>query len=348
MQSIDQYQTKARIQAEFLDQYKTNFAEKISPHFPLRPFSIKTLQVNVGKKCNQTCLHCHVDASPLRQEMMSEETVFACLKVLQENSDIEILDITGGAPELNVHFKTLVIEAKKLGKHIIDRCNLTILEVPDYEYLYGFLSENGVEIIASLPHFSALTTNKQRGNGVFENSIKALRKLNTLGYGIENGNKSENSILTGVSPLPLHLVYNPNGFFLSGSQTELEKEFKLHLSREFGIVFNNLYCLNNMPISRYLDTLIKRDKYQDYMETLVNAFNPATISGLMCRSMISVSYDGKLYDCDFNQMLEMPVTTVPHIKEFTREKFLARDIRVSSHCFGCTAGAGSSCGGVIG
>lgn len=308
------------------------FAEKISPHFPLRPNSIRTLQVNVGKKCNQACRHCHVDASPARTEMMTAETAATCIAVLRNNPEIEILDLTGGAPEMNPSFRKMVVEAKKLGKHIIDRCNLTILEVHGYEYLYEFLRDHQVEVIASLPFYSAANTDSQRGVGVFNTSITALRKLNQLGYG---------------ETLPLQLVYNPNGFFLSAPQAGLEKEFKEQLQSRFDIRFHNLYCINNMPIHRFLDSLIKRGKYQEYMEVLVNAYNPATLSGLMCRNQISVGYDGQLYDCDFNQMLDMTMSGVNHISEFNRERILNRTIEIGNHCYGCTAGAGSSCGGEI-
>ena len=231
---------------------------------------------------------------------------------------------------MHPHFKYLVRESRALGKHIIDRCNLTILEEPDYAFLYDFLCEQKVEITASLPHFSEATTNKQRGNGVFTSSIKALQKLNALGFGKE---------------LPLNLVYNPNGFYLSSSQAQLESEFKLKLKEQFGIEFHHLYCINNMPINRFLETLIRRGKFQEYMDLLSSAFNPGTLQGLMCRQQISVGYDGSVYDCDFNQMLEMKSEPVSHISEFSLHDFLSRTIRVGNHCYGCTAGAGSSCGG---
>jgi radical SAM/Cys-rich protein len=209
---------------------------------------------------------------------------------------------------------------------------LTILEEPGFEFLYDFLLEQKVEITASLPHFSEGPTNKQRGNGVFSTSIKALQKLNAMGYGKD---------------LPLNLVYNPNGFFLSSSQSQLESEFKIRLKGDYGIVFHNLYCINNMPISRFLETLIRRGKFQEYMDLLTGAFNPGTLPGLMCRQQISVGYDGAVYDCDFNQMLELKSEPVSHVSEFSSAEFMSRTIRVGNHCFGCTAGAGSSCGGEI-
>lgn len=306
------------------------FRTKVLDLGALSPIALRTFQINIGKKCNQACVHCHVDASPARTESMSLETMNACLKVIRETAGIEVVDITGGAPEMHPLFKYLVQECRALGKHVIDRCNLTILEEPEFAFLYSFLSEHKVEITASLPHFSEATTNKQRGNGVFSASIKALQKLNALGYG---------------KRLPLNLVYNPNGFYLSASQSQLESEFKIKLKGLYGIEFHNLYCINNMPINRFLETLIRRGKFQEYMDLLVDAFNPATLNGLMCRQQISVGYDGSIYDCDFNQMLEMKSEPVSHISEFSQTGFLSRSIRVANHCFGCTAGAGSSCGG---
>jgi radical SAM/Cys-rich protein len=308
-----------------------SFGEML-PTGSLTPLSLRVFQVNLGKRCNQACRHCHVDASPARTETMSREIMDSCLKALRETDGFGIVDITGGAPEMNPDFRYLAREARALGKHVIDRCNLTILEEPGYEYLYGFLAGQKVEIIASLPHFSAAATDRQRGAGVFAASITALRKLNALGYGKD---------------LPLNLVYNPNGFFLASSQAQLESEFKARLGDEFGVVFNELYCINNMPISRFLETLVRRGKFQEYMDLLAGAYNPGTLDGLMCRHQISVGYDGAVYDCDFNQMLEMKSDPVSHIGEFSAEAFLARTIRVADHCFGCTAGSGSSCGGEI-
>lgn len=298
----------------------------------LTALSLSTFQINVGKKCNQACSHCHVDASPTRTEMMSRETAESCLRIIGKLDEIETVDITGGAPEINKNFGYIVTESRRLGKHVIDRCNLTILEEPGFEHLYQFLTDNEVEIVASLPHFDQAHTDRQRGEGVFDKSIIALKKLNELGYGRK---------------LPLNLVYNPAGLFLSAPQKQLEREFKENLKRKFGIVFDNLYCINNLPINRYLARLKQLGKFETYMEILVNAFNPATLDGLMCRHQISVGYDGQIYDCDFNQMLDMTVKAVAHVDSFDYQKFIDRRIETANHCFGCTAGSGSSCGGEI-
>lgn len=320
-------------QLQTLSTYGSAFAKREPLQGGLKPLGLKTLQINVGKRCNQACVHCHVDASPVRTETMSEEVASACLRVMAEHPEIETVDITGGAPELNAQFARLVTGARSLGKKVIDRCNLTILEEPGQEGLYDFLKDNQVEIVASLPHFSAANTNRQRGAGVFETSIKALRKLNAIGYG---------------KTLPLSLVYNPNGYFLTASQTELEREFKAQLERQYDIFFNNLYCINNMPISRFLESLLRRGRFDEYMDLLANAFNPATLDGLMCRHQISVGYDGYLYDCDFNQMLELRLAEpIGHITNFNLPGLMKRNIRLHNHCFGCTAGAGSSCSGQI-
>ncbi|MCK4893798.1 MAG: arsenosugar biosynthesis radical SAM protein ArsS [Calditrichia bacterium] len=294
--------------------------------------SFITFQLNIGKRCNQACRHCHVGASPIRTEMMSRQTMDRCLEIIAKTESIEIVDITGGAPEMNEHFTYLVNECKKLGKHVIDRCNLTILEEPGYEHLYDFLSDNNVEIIASLPYFRKSHTDMQRGRGVFEKSITSLTKLNALGFG--NGKV-------------LNLVYNPAGAFLSAGQPALEREFKENLSRQYNISFNNLYCINNMPLDRFLRSLIRAEKLDEYMELLKNYFNPATLGGLMCRHQISVSYNGYVYDCDFNQILDLRAKPVSHINDFDYEVFISRKIRTANHCFGCTAGAGSSCIGEI-
>jgi len=234
--------------------------------------------------------------------------------------------------EMNPHFHYLVEESKKADKHVIDRCNLTILEMPGYEHLYDFLAKNEVEIIASLPHFTESSTDKQRGKGVFQKSITALKKLNELGYGDE---------------LPLNLVYNPVGTCLSGCQEKLEKEFKQNLQKDFGVKFTNLYCLNNLPINRYLDSLVRTNKFNEYMQTLVHNFSLKNVEGLMCRDQVSVSWDGYIYDCDFNQMLEIKSSPISHIKQFNYKQFISRNIKTANHCFGCTAGSGSSCGGAI-
>ncbi|MCK5125606.1 MAG: arsenosugar biosynthesis radical SAM protein ArsS [candidate division Zixibacteria bacterium] len=323
-------------QLKILGQSPASFARYVENNVihdgRLTALSLKTIQINVGKLCNQACTHCHVDASPIRTENITRETAELCLKVIAEVEDIETVDLTGGAPEMNENFTFLVEESKRMGKHVIDRCNLTILEHKEYGHLYDFLTNNQVEIVASLPHYSGALTDRQRGRGVFGRSIEALKKLNHKGYGTD---------------LPLNLVYNPNGIYLAAPQKQLEREFKEQLQRHHGVVFSNLYTINNLPINRFLAALIRAAKYDTYMETLVNAFNPATLDGLMCRHQISVAYDGQVYDCDFNQMLDLTAQPVNHIRDFNYDSFMARRITVNNHCFGCTAGAGSSCGGEI-
>lgn len=316
-------------QLDSLGSFPFSFSTKAGE---LSAISFRTFQVNIGKWCNQACKHCHVDASPKRTERMSSELIHTCTTLIRSIPSIEVVDITGGAPEAHPDFKYLVRESKNAGKHIIDRCNLTILEEEEFPDLYDFLAENNVEIVASLPHFARSRTDTQRGRGVFDTSIKALQKLNQLGYG---------------KKISLSLVYNPTGLFLSGAQSQLEREFKEVLFSQYGIIFNNLYCINNMPINRFLQSLIKANKFDEYMNLLTNSFNPNTLEGLMCRHQISVGYDGAVYDCDFNQMLELKSEPIGHISEFDFNSFLFRRIRVANHCFGCTAGSGSSCGGEL-
>lgn len=325
---------KLEKQHAILQSYPDSFASRIANGNgnQLGALSFTTFQVNVGKRCNQACVHCHVDASPTRTEMMSRATAERCVELIASLPSVTTVDITGGAPEIHPVFRYLVEESRKLGKRVIDRCNLTILEVESFGWLYEFLPTHQVEIIASLPHYAPSNTDKMRGDGVYEASITALKKLNALGYG---------------SRLPLHLVYNPVGLFLSAPQQELEREFKSQLQRRHGIVFDNLYCINNLPISRFLAFLHREGKFEQYMDTLSNAYNPATIDGLMCRHQISVGYDGQIYDCDFNQMLGMTTERVSHIDHFDLQAFMARSIKLGNHCYGCTAGAGSSCGGSI-
>lgn len=316
------------------------FSQKIGEfgYAPLRPTGIEIFQVNIGKLCNQTCAHCHVDAGPDKKtENMSRETLEICLDILKKYPSINTVDITGGAPEMNPHFRWFVEESRKLGKKVMDRCNLTIIESnKKYHDLPAWFAENKVQIVSSLPHFSKTRTDAQRGDGVFEDSIAALQKLNAVGYG-QMG-----------SGLSLDLVYNPSGAFLPGSQAGLEHEFKQQLQRRYGIVFNNLYAITNMPISRFLDYLLESGNYESYMETLVNAFNPATVAGVMCRNTISVSWDGYLHDCDFNQMLGLKVAASgTHVRDFDFEQLINRSIVLNQHCYGCTAGAGSSCGGEV-
>jgi radical SAM/Cys-rich protein len=303
-------------------------------HQPLRAQSIEVLQINVGKRCNQTCAHCHVDAGPGRKEVMTREVMEACLRFLEENP-IPTLDITGGAPELHPNFREIVERARGMGRHVMDRCNLTITLLPNYAYLPEFLARHQVEIVASLPSYAEKQTDAQRGEGVFSDSIRALQRLNELGYGQEG------------SGLVLNLVTNPTGAFMPGNQASLEKDWKRQLKRRYGIEFSNLYTITNMPISRYLEFLQRSGNLESYMEKLVTAFNPATVDGLMCRMMISVGWDGRLYDCDFNQMLEMGIEAEAgeSIVEANLERIMTRRIAVGAHCYGCTAGGGSSCGG---
>jgi radical SAM/Cys-rich protein len=305
----------------------------------LKPVQLEIFQLNIGKLCNQTCAHCHVDAGPDKKvENMSRQTLEKCLEIIKSIPTLHTVDITGGAPEMNPNFRWFVEECSKLGKKVINRCNLTIIVAnKKYNDLPQFFAKNKVHLVSSLPYFSKSRTDSQRGDGVFEDSIKALKMLNEIGYG-----KSESS-------LQLDLVYNPSGAFLPASQETLQAEFKRQLKRKFDIEFNSLFAITNLPISRFLDYLIQTDNYSDYMQMLVDAFNPATINGLMCRNMISVSWDGFIYDCDFNQMLDMKVETNDsnHIDNFNLNTLRERTIVLNQHCYGCTAGAGSSCGGEI-
>lgn len=312
------------------------FEEKLAEHGvpELRAADIAVLQINVGKKCNQACKHCHVDAGPNRTEEMTSETADQVIAALR-NSNIRTLDITGGAPELNANFERLITEAKKLGRHVIVRCNLTVLLLPEKLHLPKFYRDNKVEVFSSLPYFLADRTDAQRGVGVFDRSLEAIKILNDLGY--------------GKTDLMLHLVYNPVGAYLPPSQHELERDFKREMMTRYGLVFNSLYTITNMPIKRYLDYLHRSGNYERYMEKLISSFNPATTEALMCRNMVSVSWDGKLYDCDFNQMLEMEVepSAGRTIADFNAALLSNRPIQTGLHCFGCTAGTGSSCGGAI-
>ncbi len=304
-----------------------------SDMLPLRPTGLEILQINVGKLCNQTCRHCHVDAGPDRREVMPDTVADACLRVF-ETMHIPTLDITGGAPELHPRFRDLVIRATALGRTVIDRCNLTILTLPAFDDLPAFLARHGVEVVASLPSPSQKQTDAQRGDGVFERSIVALKRLNAHGYGVDPA-------------LRLHLITNPVGAFLPGNQATLEADWKQVLQRQHGIFFDRLYTITNMPISRFLEYLEDSGNLDDYMERLVRAYNPAPPSAVMCRNTLSVGWDGTLYDCDFNQMLEMPVAPgAPRtIFEFDAAALASRPIATGPHCFGCTAGTGSSCGG---
>jgi radical SAM/Cys-rich protein len=326
-------------QIELLDSTAIPAFEEVLARHGMSPLEteghIEVLQVNVGKLCNQSCHHCHVDAGPDRREVMSRQTAEQVVELLRRHP-IPTLDITGGAPELNPHFRWLVEQARALGRHVIDRCNLTVLRVRGQSDLPEFLARNGVEVIASLPSFRKSGTDTQRGDGVFDKSIEALRRLNEVGYG--RGGE-----------LRLGLVHNPVGAFLPGSQSSLERDYKRALERDHGVSFDALYTITNMPISRFLEFLERSGNLERYMQLLLQSFNPSAARGVMCRTYISVGWDGRLYDCDFNQMLEMPVD---HGAPDTLSRLLAsgrleRRIRTARHCFGCTAGAGSSCAGAV-
>lgn len=305
--------------------------------YPLKPTGAQIFQVNVGKMCNQVCKHCHVDAGPDRKEIMTRETMQQCLDALKANPQLSTVDLTGGAPEMNPDFRWFVEEIRKLGRHVIVRCNLTIiLANKKYYDLPQFYKDNNIEVVSSLPSYTRDRTDRQRGDGVFEDSIKALQMLNEIGYGKEG---------TGLT---LNLVYNPAGAFMPPSQQSLENEYRKALKDSFGISFNNLFAITNLPISRFLDYLLQSGNYEKYMEKLVNAYNPVAAANVMCRSTISISWDGYLYDCDFNQMLDLKVDCgSKHISQFNTEMLNGRNIVVNQHCFGCTAGSGSSCGGAV-
>ena len=303
---------------------------------PLRSTGITVFQINVGKLCNQICRHCHVDAGPDRTERMSRETAELCMQALAQ-TDIPTVDITGGAPELNPHFRWLVEQARGLKRHVMDRCNHSVLLLPSQADLAEFLATHRVEIIASLPYYKGPQTDAQRGEGVFDKSMEGLRRLNRLGYGAPD------------SGLVLNLVQNPVGAFLPPKQDAIESQFRKELRAKHGVEFNRLYTITNMPISRFLEFLIESDNYEAYMARLANAFNPAAAAGVMCRYTLSVGWDGTLYDCDFNQMLDLPVGAgAPrHIRDFNPAQLQQRIIVTGNHCYGCTAGSGSSCGGAV-
>jgi radical SAM/Cys-rich protein len=314
-----------------------NFARMLAKQsLTLQHGKTEVLQVNVGKLCNLTCVHCHVNAGPNRKEIMTRETIDRVLHWLAK-SDIRAVDITGGAPEMVPDFRYFIERVKALDRHVIDRCNLTILLDPGHEDLAKFLAGHEVEVIASMPCYTAGNVNAQRGEGVFEASIKALQLLNSLGYGSDPA-------------LPLQLVYNPNGAFLPGPQAELEADYKRELKQHFGIVFNNLYTITNLPIARFASYLKHNDLLADYMMLLKEAFNPQTVEGLMCRNTINVSWTGEVFDCDFNQMLKMQWRDRDrglYLWDINPATVENREILVGDHCFGCTAGAGSSCGGAL-
>ncbi|MBL0312126.1 MAG: arsenosugar biosynthesis radical SAM protein ArsS [Holophagaceae bacterium] len=303
---------------------------------PLSRRAVEILQINVGRYCNQACAHCHVEAGPLRTERMTLDTAQRILELAADSSALHTLDLTGGAPELHEVFRPLVEGARRLGMQVIDRCNLTVLFEPGQEHLAQYLADNQVQVVASLPCYSRVNVDKQRGNGVFDLSIRALQRLNELGYGIPG------------SGLDLDLVFNPQGVSLPPPQAALELEYKQHLAEDFGIRFNRLFAITNMPIKRFREQLRRENRESQYMGKLAAAFNPETVPNVMCRNLLSVSWDGRIYDCDFNQMLDLPegggatVWTIDSLDEFSGSKITTGD-----HCLGCTAGCGSSCGGSL-
>ena len=301
----------------------------------LKAGHVQILQVNLGKLCNMTCRHCHVDAGPDRREVMTRETIDACLRLL-EHSEIGTLDLTGGAPEMNPQFTHAVETASRLGRHIIDRCNLTILTLPRYAHMPAFLAQHKVEVVASLPCYLEENVDAQRGDHAFSRSIEALQLLNNLGYGMPG------------SGLDLTLVYNPVGPSLPPEQSKLEADYRQQLRSRYGIEFTRLITITNMPISRFLEDLVDSGRYEEYMMKLTNAFNPGAVAGLMCLNTLSVSWDGRLYDCDFNQMLDLGIAgAAANICDLEAATLAGRPIVTGRHCFGCTAGAGSGCQGAI-
>ena len=317
----------------------SKFAEKLKEtnQFPLKPNTLEILQINLGYMCNQVCTHCHVDAGPDRKEIMTRETMEQCLDVVR-NTSAHTLDLTGGAPEMNPNFRWFVEEASKLGvKDLIVRSNLTIIRANKKYYdLPDFFKKHNIHVISSMPHWTRGKTDKQRGEGVFDLSIKALQELNAIGYGLPD------------SKLKLDLVYNPSGAFMPGDQNSMEKDFKKALLDDFGIYFHKLFAITNLPISRFLDYLIASENYEDYMYQLVEAYNPMAVKNLMCKNTLSVSWDGYLYDCDFNQILGLKINSpIQHISDYNENFINNREIIISQHCYGCTAGAGSSCQGTI-
>jgi radical SAM/Cys-rich protein len=315
------------------------FAQKLHPNGNgLRRRAVDTLQVNMGRYCNLACIHCHVESGPTRTEMMSRETVDGVLHFLA-GTNILTLDVTGGAPELHPDFDYLVVAARRLGRHVMDRCNLTVIFEPGKEYLPGFFKEHAVELVCSLPCYSQENVDKQRGKGTFDASIRALKLLNQIGYGKLD------------SELILNLAYNPVGPHLPPSQVKLEQDYKRILRDEFGIVFNRLLCLTNMPITRYATHLKLRGEYDRYTELLETSFNAATLEQVMCRNLVSVGWEGSIYDCDFNQMLNLPIRDADgkalNILSSSLDQLLNPPITVGNHCYACTAGSGSSCGGAL-
>ncbi len=310
---------------------------------PIRRRKTETLQVNLGYRCNQTCVHCHVNAGPTRTEMMSRETIAEVIRYLTDHG-VAILDLTGGAPELNEHFRQLVAAARGLGVHVIDRCNLTILEAPGFEDLDAFLADNQVEVIASLPCYSLDNVDRQRGKGTFASSIRALQRLNALGYGRSGEGRS-------ASGLQLNLVFNPQGASLPPNQAALEADYRVRLGADYGIEFNRLFVLANMPIARFGSMLVSKGEFDPYLALLRAAHREENLEGVMCRSLISVDWRGYVYDCDFNQMLDLPLRRNGkprlHLSELVDADLDGNPIVVKDHCYACTAGQGSSCGGAL-
>jgi radical SAM/Cys-rich protein len=338
LQKEDNQLSQAAFQVKTLENTKeVKFSEKLKGIniFPLKPTTIEILQINLGKLCNQVCEHCHVDAGPDRKEIMIKEVLTQCLEAAKTPT-IHTVDLTGGAPEMNPDFRWFVSQLSKLGKRVIVRSNLTILTYKKYLDIPQFYADNNVNVVSSMPCYSKDNVDKQRGHGVFERSIQALQRLNEVGYGKKG------------SGLELDLVFNPGGASLPPEQSALELDYKRELKELFNIEFNSLYTITNLPISRFLDFLIKEEKYEEYMNKLIESFNPMAAAEVMCRNTISVGWDGKLFDCDFNQMLELGVaSSSQNIKEFNSEELVNRNIILGQHCYGCTAGAGSSCQGSL-
>jgi len=305
---------------------------------PIKRQALEILQVNLGYLCNLSCTHCHVNAGPRRTELMDEATINMVLEVIKQRN-VKTLDLTGGAPEMNPHFRYLVSEARKLDCEVIDRCNITILSEPGYEDLAQFLADQKVKVVASLPCYTQDNVDAQRGKGVFDSSIKGLLMLNELGFG-----KAD-------SGLELDLVYNPGGAFLPPSQVQLQQDYKQRLMDDWGIEFNQLYTITNMPISRFGSMLVSKGQFNDYMQLLIDNYQAQNLKTVMCRNTVSVDYQGNVYDCDFNQMLEMPAMNEEkqsrQLSDLLQSDLSGCDIEVAGHCFGCTAGAGSSCGGAL-
>lgn len=331
------YQLTVLTRADTAGMHLPLFATKLRETglLPLRPTGLAVMQINLGKMCNQTCQHCHVDAGPDRTEIMTRETMQLCLTALAR-TDIPVVDLTGGAPEMNPHFRWFVEQLTALGRQVLVRCNLTIIVANrKYHDLPAFFARHRVRVVSSLPCYTAANTDAQRGEGVFERSIRALRLLNEAGYGVAG---------TGLA---LDLVFNPGGASLPGNQLALERDYKRQLLQDYGLVFTNLLTITNLPINRFLDYLLASGRYEAYMEKLVAAYNPEAAANVMCRSTLSVGWDGQLYDCDFNQQLDLLVdaSASRHIQDFNQAALEQRAIVINQHCYGCTAGAGSSCGG---